>query len=249
MNLIDFFTHHPNVVVAFSGGIDSAFLLYIAKKYTHNTHAIYIKTAFQPAFELRDACDFCKSYEIPLNVVELDIYNHTEILANPVDRCYHCKRVIFERICKEASAYPHDVILDGTNADDDENDRPGMRALKELNILSPLRLCGMTKTMIREAAKDAGISLWNKPSYACLATRIPHGECITKEKLERTEIAENYLMDMGFKDIRVRCIGNTAKIQISASDFLSFVENRRRILDVLQKYYSSVTLDLKARDE
>ena len=92
-------------------------------------------------------------------------------------------------------------------------------------------------------------SLWNKPSYACLATRIPHGECITKEKLERTEIAENYLMDMGFKDIRVRCIGNTAKIQISASDFLSFVENRRRILDVLQKYYSSVTLDLKARDE
>ncbi len=249
MTLIEFFAQYPSVVIAFSGGIDSAFLLYEAKRFARNVSAIYIKTGFQPAFELNDAREFCKLYNISLKVVEYDIYNHAEILANPTDRCYYCKRVIFETLCREAGAFLHDAILDGTNADDDESDRPGMRALKELGVLSPLRMCGMTKSMIREAAKNAGISLWNKPSYACLATRIPHGECITKEKIETTETVEKYLMEMGFGNIRVRRTGNTAKIQIQAADFPRFIEHRKSILAVLKNYYQSVTLDLRARDE
>ena len=139
MTLIEFFAQYPSVVIAFSGGIDSAFLLYEAKQFARDVSAIYIKTGFQPAFELRDACEFCKLYDISLKVIEYDIYNHAEILANPADRCYYCKRAIFETLCKAAESFVHDAILDGTNADDDESDRPGMRTLKELGVLSPLR--------------------------------------------------------------------------------------------------------------
>ena len=247
ISLTDFFSTHRKVLIAYSGGIDSTYLIHAAMTCGAEVRAIYVKTAFQPAFELRDALAFCEDRDIALKILECDIFRHEEVIANPTDRCYYCKRAIFGAICREARE--GEAVLDGTNADDDEGDRPGMRALRELGVLSPLRICGMTKAMIREAAKDAGIAIWDKPSYACLATRTAPGVRIVRSDLEATERAEGFLMQMGFSDIRIRRVGNMAKVQIRAVDFPRFIENRRVIVKLLRQYYDSVMLDLEARDE
>ena len=244
-----FFSSHPDVVVAYSGGIDSTYLLYVAGRYARSVRAVYVRTAFQPAFEQADAEEFCSAQGVALDVLSLDVFAHEAVISNPSNRCYHCKRVIFGAILEHARALGVDTVLDGTNADDDEGDRPGMRALRELGVLSPLRTCGLTKERIREAAREAGISFWDKPAYACLATRVPAGERITPEALRATEAAECFLMEMGFRDIRVRRVGEGAKIQILSKDFIYFMEKRREIIEALSPYYKTLTLDLKARDE
>ena len=244
-----FFSSHPDVVVAYSGGIDSTYLLYVAGRYARSVRAVYVRTAFQPAFEQADAEEFCSAQGVALDVLSLDVFAHEAVISNPSNRCYHCKRVIFGAILEHARALGVDTVLDGTNADDDEGDRPGMRALRELGVLSPLRTCGMTKERIRRAAQEAGIPFWDKPAYACLATRVPAGERITPEALRATEAAECFLMEMGFRDIRVRRVGEGAKIQILSKDFIYFMEKRREIIEALSPYYKTLTLDLKARDE
>lgn len=249
MTLPLFFSIYPRVVIAYSGGIDSTYLLYVAKQHAQSVRALYVKTAFQPEFELKDAREFCRLNAIDLEIISCDILQCEEVVSNPQNRCYYCKRAIFETIAKEAACRPHDAILDGTNADDDEGDRPGMKALRELGVLSPLRMCGMTKAMIRQAAKQAGIAIWNKPAYACLATRIAHGERITQSQLRATEESEAFLMQLGFVDFRIRQKAGTAIVQIRANDFLRLMENRTVIFDKLRQYYDAVTLDLRARDE
>ena len=250
VTLSSFFSSHPKVVVAYSGGIDSTYLLHVAKQYAEMVRAVYVRTAFQPEFEHKDAEAFCQTAGIELDVISLDIFSHEEVISNPPDRCYYCKRAIFGAICDHAGACGIDTVLDGTNADDEEWDRPGMRALRELGVLSPLRVCGITKDMIRGAAREAGIVLWDKPSYACLATRIPVVERITPEALQTTEMAEQILMNMGFRDIRIRRVGGGgAKIQILSKDFIHFIEKRHEIIHKLSPYYLSLTLDLRARDE
>ena len=249
MTLSEFFSLYPEVVVAFSGGIDSVYLIYEASRYARKVQAIFVRAGFQPEFEMLDAMDFCKRYGVQLKIIEYNIFEHDEVTSNPKDRCYYCKRAIFGLIRSEAASLGYDIVIDGTNADDDENDRPGMRALNELEILSPLRMCGLTKNRIRQASREAGLKLWNKPSYACLATRIPYGEKITQEKIHATEQAEKFIMEMGFENFRVRLTGNTAKIQIMSSDFPRFMEHRHLILKALESYYDSVTLDLRGRDE
>jgi uncharacterized protein len=140
-----------------------------------------------------------------------------------------CKKLLFAKILEQAAADGYDILLDGTNASDDPRDRPGMRALKELSILSPLRECGLSKEEIRRRSKEAGLFTWNKPAYACLATRIPTGEPITKEKLERTERAENFLFSLGFTDFRIRMSGTAAKLQVPASQIEKVIKNRVRL--------------------
>lgn len=249
MTLSEFFLIHPNVVVAYSGGIDSTYLLYAAQKYAQNVRAIFVRSAFQPAFECADALSFCHKIGLELEFIDVDVFMYEEIVSNSPNRCYYCKRAIFGAICDAAHTMPGFDVLDGTNVDDDETDRPGMKALRELGVLSPLRLCGMTKAMIREAAKKADIGLWNKPAYACLATRMMTGERLTREQLEKTEQAEAYLMTLGFEDFRIRCVGNTAKIQIKSEDFVRLMALRNQIRIYLKQYYENITLDLKARDE
>lgn len=247
MKLTDFFNDHPAVAIAFSGGTDSAYLLYAAKRYAAEVRAYYAQSAFQPQFELDDARRLAEELDVPLSVLPLDVLADEKIAANPPDRCYFCKRRIFEAILTQAAADCFSVLLDGTNASDDAGDRPGMKALRELSVLSPLRLCGLTKDDVRRLSREAGLFTWDKPAYACLATRIPTGETITEEALRATEAAENYLFSLGFRDFRVRRMGNSARIQLPAAQFGKLIEQRERVLAELKRYYPAVLLDLEVR--
>lgn len=247
MELERFFAENPRAAVAFSGGADSAYLLYAAVKAGANVKAYYVKTAFQPQFELEDAKKLAGELGTPMQVLPLDILCDQTVMANPPDRCYHCKKRIFSAIRAAAAQDGFSVLLDGTNASDDAGDRPGMRALEELSVRSPLREAGLTKAEIRRLSKEAGLFTHDKPAYACLATRIPTGETITAEKLCRTEWAETYLAGLGLRDFRVRAMGNTANLQVRASDLNLVVTHREQITAELGKAYEGVLLDLEVR--
>lgn len=247
MTLEQFFQAHPRAAVAFSGGVDSAYLLYEAARLGTEVKAYYVKTAFQPQFELEDAQRLAAELKVPMEILPLDVLCKPEITANPADRCYHCKKEIFSAILSAARRDGFPLLLDGTNASDDAGDRPGMRALAELSVRSPLRECGLTKAEIRHCSQIAGLFTHDKPAYACLATRIPTGEPITPDKLRRTETAESFLSSLGLRDFRVRSVGDTAKLQVTAADLPKVLEFRQEILTELKKHYSGIMLDLEVR--
>lgn len=249
MELTEFFQHHPRAALAFSGGVDSAYLLYAAVRCGADIHAYYVNSAFQPRFELEDAKRLASQLGAAMTVIDTDVLCRGEVDANPPDRCYHCKRIIFQTIMDRAAKDGYSTLMDGTNASDDAGDRPGMRALRELAVLSPLRECGLSKEEIRRRSREAGLFTWNKPAYACLATRIPAGEAITKEKLERTEQAEDFLFSLGFTDFRVRSMGDAARLQVPAAQLEQLIYHRTGIVRELKKRYSSVLLDLEVRNE
>ncbi|MCM1025763.1 MAG: ATP-dependent sacrificial sulfur transferase LarE [Roseburia sp.] len=247
MTLQVFFKENPETAVAFSGGVDSAYLLYAAKKYGKRTRAYYVKTEFQPGFELEDGKRLAEELGAELTVLEETVLSDGMIAGNPPDRCYFCKKRIFRRIREAAEEDGFSLLLDGTNASDDAGDRPGMRALGELAVRSPLRECGLTKAEIRRLSREAGLFTWDKPAYACLATRIPAGEEITTEKLAATEAAEKYLASLGFMDFRVRWQDGHGRLQLREAQLGRLLECRREILEELKKYYKTVSLDLEVR--
>ena len=247
MELREFFEQYPEVAIAFSGGVDSAYLLYAARQYAKRVKAYYVKTAFQPQFELDDAKRLAVDLGAEMEVLESDVLRDPVIVSNLADRCYHCKKKLFSHILKAAREDGFSVLLDGTNASDDASDRPGMRAIAELSVRSPLRECGLTKDAIRQLSREAGLFTHDKPAYACLATRIPVGEVITAEKLQRTEYAEDYLTALGFRDFRVRSMGDMAKLQVREEDLELAMTRRKEILNELKKYYTGVLLDLEVR--
>lgn len=249
MNLSEFFRQHPKVAIAFSGGVDSAYLLSAALKCGATLKAYYVKSPFQPQFELEDAKRLAQQLGADLEVIPVDVLHCNEVRSNPKDRCYHCKKVMFSHVLEAAKADGFDLILDGTNASDDLSDRPGVKALREYSVRSPLRECGLTKEEIRLLSKEAGLFTWDKPAYACLATRIPTGEEITPEKLVRTEAAEAYLSGLGLRDFRVRLMGSNAKIQVSPADLNILLEHRHDIVKKLKQSYDQVLLDLEVRNE
>lgn len=247
MTLQDFFTEYPETAIAFSGGADSAYLLYAAKKYGKRTRAYYVKTEFQPRFELEDGKRLAETLEAELSVLEEKVLMEPDIRSNPKDRCYNCKKRLFQRILEAAEKDGFTVLLDGTNASDDSGDRPGMRALAELSVLSPLRECGLTKAQIRSLSREAGLFTWNKPAYACLATRISAGQEITAENLAVTEAAESYLASLGFTDFRIRWQDGHGRIQLQEEQTEFLLARRGEILEELKKYYKTVSLDLEVR--
>ena len=247
MDLEMFFSNHPSVALAFSGGVDSAYLLYAGLHYGATMKAYYVKSAFQPEFELEDARRLAKELNADMTVLLKDVLASAEVTANPADRCYHCKKVIFETIQTHAAEDGFSVLIDGTNASDDSSDRPGMKALVELSVRSPLREFGITKSEIRRLSKDAGLFTWNKPAYACLATRIPTGRPITKELLHKVESAEYILFSMGFSDFRVRVLEDTARIQVPLAQMQTVLERKEQILQAFKPYFSAVLLDLHNR--
>ena len=187
MTLEQFFQENPRCALGFSGGVDSAYLLYAGVKAGADIKPYFIKTAFQPAFELADAQKLAERLGVEVTVLELDALADPRVAANPADRCYFCKQNLFRTLKDRAIADGYPVLLDGTNASDEAGDRPGMRALAELSVRSPLRECGLTKAEIRARSKEAGLFTWDKPAYACLATRVPAGEAITADLLARVE--------------------------------------------------------------
>ena len=248
MTLEAFFKENPKIALAFSGGVDSSYLLYAAMQAGAEVRAYYVKTAFQPEFEYEDAMRLAKQLGAEVTVLRLDALCDPQVAANPANRCYYCKQNIFGSIWRAARADGFSVLLDGTNASDQADDRPGMKALRELKVRSPLREAGLTKAIIREKSRLAGLFTWDKPAYACLATRIPTGETITEEKLTRTEWAESYLMGLGFSDLRVRLLGSCARVQLPKEQQEAFLDRREDILAVLKTRYSGVLLDMEARN-
>ncbi|MGI5949406.1 ATP-dependent sacrificial sulfur transferase LarE [Peptoniphilus sp.] len=247
MNLEEFFNKHRKVALAFSGGVDSAYLLYSAIKNNVDVCAYYVKSDFQPDFELEDAKRLRDILNANMKILNIEVLENPNISKNPEDRCYYCKKEIFGKIYDEARKDGYEVLLDGTNFSDEYEDRPGMKAKDELKVLSPLRECELTKEDIRKLSKEAGLFTWNKPSYSCLATRIKTYSEISKEKLERTEKSEEFMRSLGFTDFRVRNMGDDAKIEVISSEFELLFKNREKILRELSKYFNKVLLDLEAR--
>jgi uncharacterized protein len=186
--------------------------------------------------------------QVKMTVLSLDVLAEPQIAANPGNRCYFCKKKLFTAIAKQAKQDGYPVILDGTNASDDPTDRPGMQALQELEVLSPLRLCGLTKNVIRRLSREAGLFTHDKPAYACLATRIPTGMDITTELLEKTERCEGFLMGLGFRDFRIRIIPEGAKLQIKKEQFPLLEQHRQEIFDRLTKEYGFVLPNPEVRE-
>ena len=247
MELSEFFRENPRAALGFSGGVDSAYLLWAGLHYGADIRPYYVKTAFQPQFELEDALRLGRELGVEVTVLEQDILFHPLVAANPADRCYHCKSALFGALAQAAAQDGYSLIIDGTNASDDAGDRPGMRAMKELSVRSPLRECGLTKGEIREKSKEAGLFTWDKPAYACLATRIPTGVPITGEILRRVEQAEDQLFQMGYTDFRVRVLGGAARLQFPQSQLERAFREREAIRQALAETFPEVLLDLKTR--
>lgn len=247
MTLSSFFEQNPKAALALSGGVDSSYLLYAAKQCGCDVTAFFIKTAFQPQFEMEDALRLAKELDVPLTVLHLDVFQYPKVVENPADRCYYCKQALFGSMKREAEKEGYTLLMDGTNASDTIDDRPGMRALQELLVRSPLRECGITKAEVRLRSKAAGLFTSDKPSYACLATRIPAGTAIDASTLERVEKAENYLFSLGFTDLRVRIQGQGAKIQLPANQLTKAAERGKEIRQGLGSLFTDIYLDLKPR--
>ncbi|HZW49576.1 MAG TPA: ATP-dependent sacrificial sulfur transferase LarE [Bacillota bacterium] len=247
MDLKTFFQINPKVALGFSGGVDSSYLLSAAIANGADVKAYFAQTPFQPQFELEDAKRMAAQLKANWQVLELDVLQDQQAAVNNEQRCYFCKQQIFGKLAEQAKADGYSVIIDGTNASDDVTDRPGMRALQEMQVLSPLRECGITKAEIRQLSKEAGLFTWNKPAYACLATRIPTGTPITRELLAKAERAEAVLFALGFTDFRVRQLGAYARIQVPSDQFLAVIEKREAIRQALSPDYCGILLDLQSR--
>lgn len=247
MELQEFFSQNPKVALGFSGGVDSAYLLYAAVNCKAQVQPYFVKTQFQPEFELADAKRLAAELGVELTVLEMDILAVPRVGKNRPDRCYDCKRALFGRLREQALADGYTLLIDGTNASDDAGDRPGMRALGELSVRSPLRECGITKAEVRRLSKEAGLFTWNKPAYACLATRVPTGEAIDEKILHRVEAGENALFQMGFSDFRVRVYHGAARLQLPGEQMVEAVSRREEVRNVLAPWFDTVLLDLKER--
>ncbi len=249
MQLEEFFKLHNRAALGFSGGADSAYLLYAGLRYGADIRPYFVKTAFQPDFELRDAKRLAEELETELTVIEYDVLSESIIADNPENRCYYCKRKLFRALHERALRDGYEVLLDGTNASDEASDRPGMRAIKELSVLSPLRECGISKTELRRLSKEAGLFTWDKPAYACLATRVPSGERITAELLSRVEASESLIYQMVFRDFRVRVFHGAARLQLQEKQFMRAAELKGEIIKALKPYFETVLLDLNGRKQ
>lgn len=247
MTLKQFFRENPKTAIAFSGGVDSAYLLYAAKEFGTDVRAYYVKTPFQPQFEYEDAVKLAEQLQVPMATLSLDVLDDSQIAANPANRCYFCKKKLFIAICRQALLDGYHLVLDGTNASDLADDRPGMQALAELRVCSPLRMCGLTKEEIRKLSKEANLFTHDKPAYACLATRIPADMPITAELLNKTERCEGFLMGLGFSDFRIRITPEGARLQIRKEQFPLLGKHRQVIYERLNQEYGFVLPDPEVR--
>ncbi len=251
-NLQDYLKRQGSVAVAFSGGVDSAFLLQVAAdERGEKVLAVTASAHSFPERERQEAVRFCEERGIRQVIVESEELDIEGFRSNPKNRCYLCKRELFEKILQIARDNGMAAVAEGSNLDDEGDYRPGLMAVKELGVLSPLRQVGLPKDALRQLSKELDLPTWSKPSFACLASRFAYGETISEEKLRMVDLAEQLLLDLGFTQVRVRIHGQEpglmARIELLPWELPQAMEeeHRRRIYARLKEIgFSYVTLDL-----
>lgn len=247
-NLQDYIRGLGSVLVAYSGGVDSTFLLKTAYDLLgEKVLAVTARSATYPQREYDEAVAFVTAHKIPHRTIISEELAVEGFSANPVNRCYLCKKELFGKLKAIAVKEGLQYVAEGSNLDDNADYRPGLQAVKEFGIVSPLRHAELTKAEIRVLSKEMGLPTWNKPSFACLSSRFPYGEIITAEKLAAVDRAEQCLIDAGFSQVRVRHHGRIARIEILPEEFDKLMEKdlRERVIREFKKLgFSYVALDL-----
>jgi uncharacterized protein len=247
-HLLDQLKKLDRAAVAFSGGADSSFLLAASRlALGDKAVGITIDSPALPRYELDDAISIAGMLGVSHIIVKSDTIEE-EVKRNPVDRCYLCKKAEFGSVKKTAKDLGIKYVLDGSNVDDLKDYRPGMKAVFELQVLSPLLAAQITKNEIREFSKELKLPTWDKPAYACLFSRIPYGQEIRIEDLEKVEKAEKFFIDRGFRTIRVRCHRDLARIEVTSTDKNKLVMEplASEITQTLKSYgFIYVTLDIQ----
>ena len=236
-----------SVAVAFSSGVDSTFLLKVAHDTLgDNAIAVTARSCSFPKRELDDAPAFCKKQGIRHFIVESEELQIEGFSHNPKNRCYLCKHELFEKIIAVAKENDLQYVAEGSNMDDNGDYRPGLQAVAELQVKSPLRHVGLTKQEIRDYSHQLGLPTWDKQSFACLSSRFVYGEEITAQKLGMVDKAEQLLLDLGFHQLRVRIHGTIARIEVLPAEFEKLLQNREQIVAEFKKYgFTYVTMDLQ----
>lgn len=234
------------VAIAYSGGIDSSFLLFFANKVLPKDKvlAIIVNGQMLPRRDYLDAINFLKENKFNYKELNYDALELKEFKENHIDRCYYCKKSIMTKIKKEASENGFEIVADGKNVDDAKVYRPGNKALQELKIISPLEECGFYKKDIRKASKKLGIKFWNKPSNSCLATRFPYNTELTNENLRKVEISEMLLKELGIPKVRVRIHNDIVRIEVEKQYFKIIIQNEKIIEQIKELGFKYITLDL-----
>ena len=237
-----------SVAIAYSGGVDSNFLLKVAKDTLGDkVIAVTLHAMMHSDREIEEAINYAKEFQVNHIVVNIDNFKVEKFIENNIDRCYHCKREVFNTVKEVAKKHNIKYVLDGTNLDDLGDFRPGLKALEELNIISPLKESKLTKEDIRILSKEMNLNTYNKPAFACLATRIPYGTKITKDLLKKIEKSEEYLVSIGFKQFRVRAHNDIARIEVGKDEIHKFFnkdllnKTDKKLKEIGFKY---VTLDM-----
>ena len=233
-------------MIAFSSGVDSTFLLKTAH-YVLGDRAIAVtaRSCSFPKRELNEAENFCRQQGIRHAVIDSEELSVEGFAQNPKNRCYLCKRELFTKILNVAKENGIPYVAEGSNIDDNGDYRPGLTAVAELGIKSPLREAGLTKAEIRQLSRELDLPTWDKQSFACLASRFVYGETITEEKLSMVDKAEQRLLDLGFHQVRVRIHGRIARIEVEPSEFPKILDKANELNDFFQQLgFTYVTLDL-----